>query len=209
MSSDLHSDLVAHARQSIPSLSNSVFDADAANKLVDKFFFEIDTDRCGKLDSDEFKRMMHLVGIQDDLLIDRYFKAWDIDGDGQIDFQEFFTGLSTVHGGEEDRLNMAFKVYDLDGNGKIDRDEMMTVLKRALKYSHPKLGPSEVSIIILDLFRVAGVDPDDELDIEQFKRGVRSKQIVADCFRPTQNLLETTQPRRKSLASNPLWYKQL
>jgi Ca2+-binding EF-hand superfamily protein len=207
MAAESHS-MAEMMRESAPLFVNEVFDHDAVNKLIDTFFYEIDADRSGKLNLEEFQKAMHKIGVQDDLLIERNFKTWDLDSDGAIDFQEFITGLSTLHGEEDERLDMAFKVYDLDGNGKIDRDEMMTVLKRALKYSHPEFGASEVSAIILDLFRVAEVDPDDELDLDQFKRGVRSKKIVADCFRPTSSLLEVdTKARRDSIGKNPLWYK--
>eukprot|EP00008_Paramoeba_atlantica_P005702 CAMPEP_0201475166 /NCGR_PEP_ID=MMETSP0151_2-20130828/611_1 /ASSEMBLY_ACC=CAM_ASM_000257 /TAXON_ID=200890 /ORGANISM="Paramoeba atlantica, Strain 621/1 / CCAP 1560/9" /LENGTH=220 /DNA_ID=CAMNT_0047855183 /DNA_START=79 /DNA_END=741 /DNA_ORIENTATION=+ len=199
------------AKESIPQLVTEVFDAEAVGKLINTFFYEIDTDRSGQLDAEEFKRMMHKIGIKDDLLIERNFKLWDTDHDGEINFQEFVTGLSTMNGKESERLEMAFKITDLDGNGTIDRDEMLTVLKRALKFSHPELGPGEVSTIVLDLFRTAGVDPDDELTLEQFKKGVRSKKIVADCFRPTSHLVEPSRmiPVRKSSVGNPCWYKNL
>ena len=140
------------------------FDLEAVNKLIDVFHYEIDEDRSGKIEKEEFVKLMHKVGITDELVIDRNFTAWDTDGDGSIDFKEFITGLSTMERGTEDeRLEMAFKVYDLDNNGKIDRDEMMTVLKRAIKLSHPDFSAGDVSVIVLDLFRAAGVDPEDEV----------------------------------------------
>uniref|UniRef100_A0A7S4L576 EF-hand domain-containing protein n=1 Tax=Paramoeba aestuarina TaxID=180227 RepID=A0A7S4L576_9EUKA len=197
------------AKESVPQYVTSVYDAEAVNKLIDRFFFEMDKDRSGALETEEFKDMLQTIGIQDEKIAEQYFKAWDEDKDGKVDFQEFITGLTTLHGAEDDRLGMAFKVYDLDGNGMIDRDEMSTILKRSLKFSHPELGPAEISTIVLDLFRSAGVDPDDELNLEQFKQGVRSKKIVADCFRPTQSLLGKKQQERRSSVGNALWYKDL
>ena len=45
------------------------------------------------LSLEEYKILMHRIGIKDDLLIERNFQAWDIDGDNHLNFQVLFVVL--------------------------------------------------------------------------------------------------------------------
>lgn len=99
------------------------------NKLKDKFaevgkaFKNLDKDRSGQLDKDEFCTMLELFNLQSvpGFVIDHIYKVTDFDGDGTISYAEFARLITT-----EDVNNMKKTVsaLDSDANAAKVRREM-------------------------------------------------------------------------------------
>jgi len=110
----------------VQDLSNQTsFSKDEIHQLV-KEFKEVDKDKSGELDKNEFKVVFkkHLPGCQESYY-DNLFNVFDSDHSGSISFKELLTSLACISkGSSEDKLGMLFDLYDEDHSGSLTKEEI-------------------------------------------------------------------------------------
>ena len=130
-------------------------------KEIYKRFLESDKDGSGRVDVNEFVRMLRVDRTP---FVERLFSMFDSDRTGLIDVKEFIVGMSNV-GSEarENKISFAFSVYDLDGSGYIDASEMRKII-RATNLSTDK----QVERKVEWLMRQCDTDGDGNISFEEF-----------------------------------------
>lgn len=130
-------------------------------KDIYKKFLESDKDGSGRVDVNEFVRMLRVDRTP---FVERLFSMFDSDRTGLIDVKEFIVGMSNV-GSEarENKISFAFSVYDLDGSGYIDASEMRKII-RATNLSTDK----QVERKVEWLMRQCDTDGDGNISFEEF-----------------------------------------
>lgn len=124
-------------------------------------FQKFDTDGNGSIDSEEIKKMMSQLDVeQGDNSIEEMVKEADKNGDGEVDFEEFLQLLLVIE--RESDLQATFNRFDLDGNGFIDREELTKVFSELSGRS-----PSEQELD--EMFKEADTNGDGQIDFNEFK----------------------------------------
>eukprot|EP01130_Rhizamoeba_saxonica_P005008 TRINITY_DN2016_c0_g2_i1.p1 TRINITY_DN2016_c0_g2~~TRINITY_DN2016_c0_g2_i1.p1 ORF type:complete len:215 (+),score=44.41 TRINITY_DN2016_c0_g2_i1:48-647(+) len=140
-------------------------------------------DELGLIDHEGFVGVMAELGVTDAFIVERNFIAWDLDKDGRVSQEEFILGVSILlKGNADDRIDMAYKVYDVDQDGLISKDEMYGLLKRVLGMKYTNLNDGDFQVMVLDLFSTVGIEPDEALDLENFRHAIKSNKMISNCF---------------------------
>jgi len=132
-----------------------------ALKEMYKRFLDSDKDGSGRVDINEFVRMLHVDRTP---YVERLFSMFDTDRTGLIDVKEFIIGVSNVGGEARDnKIQFAFSVYDLDGSGFIDASEMKKII-------HATNMSSDASIDrkVEWIMRQCDTDGDGNISFEEF-----------------------------------------
>ncbi|CEM30956.1 unnamed protein product [Vitrella brassicaformis CCMP3155] len=96
-------------------------------KKVYKKFQEMDDDKSGLIDYDEFCKVLD---TEPSPLMRRVFDMFDADGSGSLELKEFIVGLSSfTSASKTDKLKFAFMMFDEDCSGFIDRKELIKILR--------------------------------------------------------------------------------
>ena len=97
-----------------------------------------------KYPSGEISQDLFLEQSQAGILAESLFRVFDEDKSGELSFYEFYQANSVKKmNTPEDKLNWIFTAFDTDGGGSIDVDEIRD--------------------IVVGLFRLAGIEEDDDL----------------------------------------------
>ena len=97
-----------------------------------------------KYPSGEISQDLFLEQSQAGILAESLFRVFDEDKSGELSFYEFYQANSVKKmNTPEDKLNWIFTAFDSDGGGSIDVDEIRD--------------------IVVGLFRLAGIEEDDDL----------------------------------------------
>lgn len=130
-------------------------------KEVYKRFLESDKDGSGRVDVNEFVRMLHVDRTP---YVERLFSMFDTDRTGLIDVKEFIVGISNVgNDARDNKIQFAFSVYDLDGSGFIDASELRKII-RATNMSSEK----QIERKVEWLMRQCDTDGDANISYEEF-----------------------------------------
>ena len=130
-------------------------------KKMYKTFLESDKDGSGRVDVNEFVRMLRVDRTP---FVERLFSIFDSDRTGLIDVKEFIIGMSNFGGEARDnKIKFAFSVYDLDGSGFIDSSEMRKII-RATNMSTDK----QVERKVEWLMRQCDTDGDGNISFDEF-----------------------------------------
>ena len=93
---------------------------------------EVDADRNGQLDFEEFVTMMSIhMKTADEMEkeLQQAFKVFDANGDGYINVDELRQAMTTIGERMTDKeINDIMKQWDSDGDGKIDYDEFVKAM---------------------------------------------------------------------------------
>jgi len=96
-------------------------------------FNEIDIDRSGRIDKDEYFRWV-LRGslVRSSTQFCRIFEQWDTDSSGSVEQQEFRQAVCALGFDDVPRraIDAFFAEFDVDGSGRIDRRELERHLKQ-------------------------------------------------------------------------------
>jgi len=126
-----------------------------------KRFLESDKDGSGRVDINEFVRMLRVDRTP---FVERLFSMFDLDRTGLIDVKEFVVGMSNVgNEARDNKIKFAFSVYDLDGSGFIDSAEMRNII-RATNMSTDK----QVDRKVEWLMKQCDTDGDGTISFEEF-----------------------------------------
>ena len=97
-----------------------------------------------KYSSGEISKDLFLEQSQAGILAESLFRVFDEDKSGELSFYEFYQANNVKKmNTPEDKLNWIFTAFDSDGGGSIDVDEIRD--------------------IVVGLFRLAGIEEDDDL----------------------------------------------
>jgi len=132
-----------------------------------KLFGQLDTDKSGTLDYEEFKNgMLRSKDLNlKEVDIKKMFEALDVGKLGQIDFNSLVN--AAVHDyliASDQRLYEAFRDLDDDEDGKIKTDQMKAKIKQMDVY-----GNADKLIEIID---TVDLDKDGTIDYEEFLRAL-------------------------------------
>jgi len=95
-------------------------------KRVYKRFQDIDTDKSGAIEYEEF---MQALDMEDSAVTKQMFRVFDMDGSGSIELKEFIVVLSRfTTASKTEKLKFAFMMFDEDNSGEIERDELLDML---------------------------------------------------------------------------------
>ena len=142
-------------------------------KKMYKTFLESDKDGSGRVDINEFVRMLRVDRTP---FVERLFSIFDSDHTGLIDVKEFIIGMSNFGGEARDnKIKFAFSVYDLDGSGFIDSSEMRKIIG-ATNMSTDK----QVERKVEWLMRQCDTDGDGNISFDEFTQLSKSSPI--SCF---------------------------
>jgi len=94
---------------------------------VHEQFLSIDTDKSGRVDINQFCRLLRVPRSP---FVERLFGTFDKDKNGTIDLKELVVGLCNVGGSaREDKVTFAFQVFDLDCSGAINASGLKKIVK--------------------------------------------------------------------------------
>merc|ERR1719153_1056408 len=89
---------------------------------VAKMFARADKNGDGKLDKEEWHRVLNSAGCRTSMAeVEEFFTNMDRDFDGKLSFAEFM--------GEETPLEKVFKSMDTDGDGTVTKEEFISICK--------------------------------------------------------------------------------
>lgn len=96
-------------------------------KKIYKRFQDIDVDKSGAIEYEEFLQAMEM---EDNAITKQMFKVFDMDGSGTIELKEFIVVLSRyTTAARTEKLKFAFMMFDEDGSGLIERAELVNMLR--------------------------------------------------------------------------------
>ena len=100
-----------------------------ALRIAMQNFQQIDRNNDGKLDLEEFRSGMGMLGV-DKTFSTIVFSSFDTGGDGWIDRREFLVAMAVMlHPDKlEDQIDLAFDAYDRNKDGKLVFDELRQVI---------------------------------------------------------------------------------
>eukprot|EP00898_Chlorokybus_atmophyticus_P000047 jgi/Chlat1/1042/Chrsp110S01554 len=145
---------------------------DSAGHLAElkDMFHDLDTDKSGSLDLNEFVSGLRRHGYKlTDEEVKQLMQQMDLDGNGQVFYDEFITCLlpwSKLQRTSQWHtwLEKTFAEIDVDGNGSIEADEIITLFKNR------GLSDSMSAKAVQELVREADVDNDGKLSYEEFTK---------------------------------------
>uniref|UniRef100_A0A6B2L2F7 EF-hand domain-containing protein n=1 Tax=Arcella intermedia TaxID=1963864 RepID=A0A6B2L2F7_9EUKA len=103
-------------------------------KSLLKRFAEVDKNKSGWIEPEEFAKMLNLP--LNETILDLFY-MFDRDGDGKIDFKEFLVGLSLLRAETNDSTDVLrhwFNVLDVNEDGYISFDEFSSIFFSSFEY---------------------------------------------------------------------------
>jgi len=141
-------------------------------KKVYKRFQDIDVDKSGAIDYEEF---IQALEIEDSTISRQMFRVFDMDGSGSIELKEFIVVLSRyTSAAKAEKLKFAFMMFDEDGSGFIERDELMDML--AASFIVEGLTPEELEDKADSIFDYLQLPRDGAISYEDFLKLSKARQ---------------------------------
>lgn len=143
-------------------------------KKIYKRFQDIDVDKSGAIDYEEFIQAMDM---EDTTIARQMFRVFDMDGSGSIELKEFIVVLSRyTSAAKTEKLKFAFMMFDEDGSGMIERSELVEMLRASFVvegYSPEELEERADKVFdFLGLARDGAIGYEDFLKLASAKNGL-------------------------------------
>eukprot|EP00933_Yihiella_yeosuensis_P054944 TRINITY_DN53536_c0_g1_i1.p1 TRINITY_DN53536_c0_g1~~TRINITY_DN53536_c0_g1_i1.p1 ORF type:complete len:404 (+),score=82.39 TRINITY_DN53536_c0_g1_i1:97-1212(+) len=143
-------------------------------KRIYKRFQDIDIDKSGAIDYEEF---VQALSMDDGSVAKQMFRVFDMDGSGSIELKEFIVVLSRyTSAAKTEKLKFAFMMFDEDGSGLIERRELIEMLRASFViegYSPEELEDRADKVFdFLNLPRDGAVGYEDFLKLASAKNGL-------------------------------------
>lgn len=143
-------------------------------KKVYKRFQDIDADKSGAIDYDEF---IQALEMEDNTVAKQMFRVFDMDGSGSIELKEFIVVLSRyTSAAKTEKLKFAFMMFDEDGSGFIERAELIDMLGASFVvegYSPEELEDrADMVFDFLQMSRDGAISYEDFLKLSTAKNGL-------------------------------------
>ncbi|XP_067931933.1 dual oxidase 1-like [Watersipora subatra] len=108
--------------------------------------------------------------------VELMFNVADKQKRGFLRFREILELVIIMSKGSPDRkLELLFDMFDFSGNGKIARTEMSQVVRSLVDLAGPSKHNSDLEPIVNEMYDCAGLSDKDELNFDEFKRLLTSK----------------------------------
>lgn len=161
--------MVQASKQNLPSTAGLVEYQKISSKLSIKLesmkdlldrFAEIDSNRDGMVDLEEFAEYLNLPVTRQ---VKHLFSLYDRDESGYLDFREYLIGLALVSqpANTEDVMKVAFQTFDMNGDGRVDETELRHILQSAY--------PSITDLNVNCLFNQVDVNHRGSVTFEEFR----------------------------------------
>eukprot|EP00929_Paragymnodinium_shiwhaense_P004549 TRINITY_DN105584_c0_g1_i1.p1 TRINITY_DN105584_c0_g1~~TRINITY_DN105584_c0_g1_i1.p1 ORF type:complete len:352 (+),score=109.62 TRINITY_DN105584_c0_g1_i1:94-1149(+) len=138
-------------------------------KRIYKRFQDIDLDKSGAVDYEEF---VNALDLEDSTIARQMFKVFDMDDSNSIELKEFIVVLSRyTTASKTEKLKFAFMMFDEDGSGYIERGELLEMLSASFAvegYSYDELEEKADQV-----FETLGLPPDGAIGYEDFLKLAR------------------------------------
>jgi len=155
-------------------------------KRIYKRFQEIDVDKSGAIEYDEFVMALE---IEDNQTSRQMFRVFDMDGSGSIELKEFIVVLSRyTSAAKTEKLKFAFMMFDEDGSGFIERDELINMLSASFVVEGPT--PDELEDKADKVFEFLGLDTDGAISYEDFLKLSSAKNGLVYPIQAEPKMLE-------------------
>ncbi|CAE8604381.1 unnamed protein product [Polarella glacialis] len=143
-------------------------------KKIYKRFQDIDIDKSGAIDYEEFIQAMEM---DDSVMAGQMFRVFDMDGSGSIELKEFIVVLSRyTSAAKSEKLKFAFMMFDEDGSSLIERRELIEMLRASFVvegYSSEELEERADRVFdFLNLPRDGAIGYEDFLKLATAKNGL-------------------------------------
>jgi|Transcript_17544 serine/threonine-protein phosphatase 2B regulatory subunit len=133
-------------------------------KKIYKRFQDIDVDRSGAIDYEEF---IQALEMENNTISRQMFRVFDMDGSGSIELKEFIVVLSRyTSAAKSEKLKFAFMMFDEDGSGFIERNELLDMLQASFVVE--ALSPPELEDKADQVYDFLGLERDDAISYEDF-----------------------------------------
>eukprot|EP00931_Biecheleriopsis_adriatica_P049221 TRINITY_DN2846_c0_g1_i1.p1 TRINITY_DN2846_c0_g1~~TRINITY_DN2846_c0_g1_i1.p1 ORF type:complete len:369 (+),score=114.94 TRINITY_DN2846_c0_g1_i1:58-1164(+) len=140
-------------------------------KKIYKRFQDIDIDKSGAIDYEEFIQAMDM---EDTTIARQMFRVFDMDGSGSIELKEFIVVLSRyTAAAKTEKLKFAFMMFDEDGSGLIDRRELIEMLRASFVVEG--YSPEELEERADKVFDFLGLPRDGAIGYEDFLKLASAK----------------------------------
>eukprot|EP00440_Ansanella_granifera_P014478 gb/GFBE01015735.1/.p1 GENE.gb/GFBE01015735.1/~~gb/GFBE01015735.1/.p1 ORF type:complete len:367 (+),score=121.34 gb/GFBE01015735.1/:1-1101(+) len=140
-------------------------------KKIYKRFQDIDIDKSGAIDYEEFIQAMDM---EDGTIARQMFRVFDMDGSGSIELKEFIVVLSRyTSAAKTEKLKFAFMMFDEDGSGLIERRELIEMLRASFVVEG--YSPEELEERADKVFDFLGLPRDGAIGYEDFLKLASAK----------------------------------
>jgi len=141
-------------------------------KKVYKRFQDIDVDKSGAIDYQEF---IQALEMEDNTISRQMFRVFDMDGSQSIELKEFIVVLSRyTSAARSEKLKFAFMMFDEDGSGFIERDELLDMLNAS--FIVEGLSQEELEDKADDVFDYLHLPRDGAISYEDFLKLAKARQ---------------------------------
>jgi len=138
-------------------------------KKVYKRFQDIDVDKSGAIDYDEF---IQALDMEDNTISRQMFRVFDMDGSGSIELKEFIVVLSRyTSAARSEKLKFAFMMFDEDSSGFIELLDMLNA-----SFIVEGLSQEELEDKADDVFDYLHLPRDGAISYEDFLKLAKARQ---------------------------------
>jgi serine/threonine-protein phosphatase 2B regulatory subunit len=142
-------------------------------KILYKNFTELDKDKSGKIEPNEF---FNVPELKDNPIVQKVISAFDKDKDGKISFYEFVLGLSTLADDlkKEDKYRFAFQIYDTNGDGFISNGDLYRTLELLVGDNMENI---QIQQVVDRTILLADKDFDGKISYDEFVNFVQNMRV--------------------------------
>lgn len=142
-------------------------------KILYKNFLNLDTDKSGSIEQQEF---FDVPELRDNPIVQRVISVFDKNNDNKISFYEFIVGLSTLasYSNTEEKIKFAFEIYDTNNDGYISNGDLFSTLKIL---TGDNLTDIQIQQVVDRTILAADKDMDGKLSFDEFAEFIQDVKV--------------------------------